>query len=862
MDKNKSERLPKHIFPVHYEITLEPDLEAHTFKGEETITIKLEKNVKEITMHSNDLDITSANLLCGKEKIKAQKILYDKELETATFVFSKQIKKGETRLHLQFSGILANNMRGFYKSKYAVGGKNRFMAATQFEATDARRCIPCFDEPAQKAVFAVHLIIPKNKTAVSNTLPVATNKHRAGFEIVSFAPTPKMSTYLLAFLVGDFEWLEQKTSSGVLVRVIAVPGKKEQGKFALDVAVRTLEFYEKYFDIPYPLNTLDLIAVPDFAAGAMENWGAITFREELLLVDKEHSSTSARESVANVIVHEITHQWFGNLVTMEWWADLWLNEGFASYMPYIVIDTLFPEWKIWEKFVTDDLARSLKLDALKNTHPVVEVQIHNPDEICEMFDAISYSKGATVIGMLASYLGEKDFRDGLRFYLKEHSYKNTRTIHLWDAFEKISKKPVKKMMEIWTEKSGYPLVSVSINQKSKKLDISQKRYFSSRVSARESGQKTLWPIPLSFISSNGVESLGLMDKKSISIPAPLSFIKLNPFEGSMYRTQYDGNLLAKLKVALSEEKLTPQDRLGIIRDLFALAEAEQSDVVYLLEMLLAYRNEKEYIVWVEIISGLASLHNLLFGSKSYELFKVYAQNILSKIISYVGWEPRKGEPHNDALLRILVLSAGASFENIEVVEEAKNRFKNRKIKPIGADFRSLIYASIVRNGGQKEFDEVRALCEKENMPEEKDRLFFALTASRDRKILKQALAFIMTDHIRLQDKVYGFAYVLINPYGRILGWKFIKKNWKKITKEYGKRNHMLSTIVSVLNRNTLKSMHDDIKTFFKENPLPSADRTILQALEKINSNILWLKKDEKKIYKWLAKQSLFDGCNQ
>ena len=854
MKKIKSERLPKHISPVHYEITLEPDLVAHTFRGEETITIKLEKNLKEITLHSNDLDITVANLLCGKEKIKAQKILYDKKSETATFVFPKQIKKGEIKLELQFAGILANNMRGFYKSKYTVDGKDRFMAATQFEATDARRCIPCFDEPAHKAIFKVHLIIPKNKTAVSNTLPVATNEHKAGSNIISFAPTPRMSTYLLAFLVGDFEWLEQKTSSGVLVRVIAVPGKKEQGRFALDVAIRCLEFYEKYFDIPYPLNTLDLIAVPDFAAGAMENWGAITFREELLLVDKDHSSTSARESVANVIVHEITHQWFGNLVTMEWWADLWLNEGFASYMPYIVINKLFPEWKIWEKFATDDLAHSLKLDALKNTHPVVEVQIHNPDEISEMFDAISYSKGATVIGMLASYLGEKDFRDGLRFYLKEHSYKNTRTIHLWDAFEKISKKPVKKMMKIWTEKSGYPLVSVSINEKNKKLNISQKRYFSSRISARNTKDKTIWPIPLSFMSSGGIKSLGLINKKSISMPAPTSWIKLNPFEGSMYRTQYDGSTLAKLKVALSEGKLTPQDRLGIVRDLFALTEAGESDVTYALQMLLSYRNEKEYIVWIQIISGLVSIHNLLYGSKSYKLFELYAQNILSEIINYVGWEPRKGEPHNDALLRILVLSAGASFGNINVIKEAENRFKNRKKNSIPADFRSVIYSSIVRNGGQKEFDEIRTLCEKENMPEEKDRLFFALTASRDSKIIKQTLTFIMTDHIRLQDKVFGFAYVLMNPYGRIIGWKFIKKNWGKITKEYGKRNHMLSVIVSSLSRNTLKSMHDDIKIFFKENPLPSADRATLQTLEKINSNILWLKKDEKKIYEWLTKQ--------
>jgi puromycin-sensitive aminopeptidase len=855
MKKRNSVRLHTHVVPVHYEITLEPDLLAHTFAGEETITILLKKNVKEITLHANLLDITEATIVGDKEKIQAQKISYDTKAETATFTFAKQIQKGEIKLLLRFVGILANDMRGFYASTYTIDGKNRSLATTQFEATDARKCIPCFDEPAQKAVFTVHVIIPNDKYAISNTLPVATREHREGFQIVSFAPTPKMSTYLLAFLVGDFEWLEQKTKSGVFVRVITTPGKKEQGKFALDTTVRCLEFYETYFDIPYPLKTLDMIAVPDFAAGAMENWGAITFRETLLLVDEDHSSTMTREHVAGVIIHELAHQWFGNLVTMEWWTDLWLNEGFASYVPYLAIDELFPEWKIWEKFATDDLAQSLKLDALKNTHPV-EVVVHDPNEIREVFDAISYSKGATIIGMLAQYLGAQDFRDGLRFYLKKHSYQNTSTIDLWDAFEKVSKKPVKKMMHIWTKKPGYPLLSVSVNQKNKKITISQKRYFSSRMSARHTKDATIWPIPVSFLTENGITSLGLITKKRMSITAQYSWMKMNPSEGSLYRTQYDAQLLEKLKNEITSGALNSRDRLGIVRDLFALAEAGESDTLAALAMLEYYVHEKEYIVWVEIISGLISLNNLLYGSKSQELFKIYAQNILSDIVECVGWESRKNESHNDALVRQLVLSAAASFGNTNVIQEAKNRFENRAIQPIHADLRGVIYASVIREGGQPEYDAIKHLYETENMHEEKNRLLLALTASRDEKILQQTLTFILTDQVRLQDKVSAFAHVLIHPRGRILGWKFIKKHWKKIMQEYGEGNHMLVNLISVLHRNTTRSLRDDIKIFFKTHPLSGAERTLLQTLEKIDSNIAWLAADEKKIQKWLSEHTI------
>ncbi len=849
MIKKSKVRLAKHIFPLHYEITLRPDLEAHTFSGDEIIQINTDKAVKEITLHSKELNISSAEIISGKEKILASKITYNTGLETVTFVFSKKINKGKIMLHIHFLGILADNMRGFYKSKYIVDGKERFMATTQFEATDARRCIPCFDEPSQKAVFKVHLVIPNDKTAISNTLPSIIKEHDAGFKIVSFDETPKMSTYLLAFIVGDFEWIEKKTKSGVLVRVMTIPGKKHQASFSLDVTVRCLEFYEKYFNIPYPLNTLDMIAIPDFSALAMENWGAITFREVGLLVDEKNTSTASKELVAIVIAHELAHQWFGNLVTMEWWTHLWLNEGFASYIPYLAISELFPEWNIWEQFATDDLAIALKLDALNNTHPI-EIDVHNPDEIGEIFDAVSYSKGATVIRMLADYLGEESFRDGLRYYLKKHSYKNASTIHLWDALEKVSKRPVKKMMTIWTLKSGYPVIS--IKEKGDKLEISQERYFSSEGSRKASKDKTVWPIPLSVVTKNGEQKLPLMTSKKINIPKLSDdWFKFNFNESGLYRTNYDAKILKALSEPIKQKKISSVDRLGIIRDLFAFGEAGIIPSTQVFETCLLYKDEKEYVVWIEIISGLRYIASLLAGSKNEELFKKYSREILSNIVSHVGWKNKKDETHNESLLRPLILGAGSYFGDKKIIAEAKKIFNNRKKQSIDADLRGIVYSTFVREGGEKEYKIILNMYKNEIMHEEKNRLLGALGSSRNENLLKRTLDFIITDAVRMQDRNSAFASVLVNIHGRIIGWEFLKNNWKNIGEAYGEGNHLLSRLISLLNRNTTKVAYNDIKKFFKTHSAPSADRTILQTLEHIDSNIMWLKRDEKKIKLWL-----------
>ncbi|HVT01158.1 MAG TPA: M1 family metallopeptidase, partial [Patescibacteria group bacterium] len=542
--------LPNDIIPTKYNIHLTPDLEKFIFEGSETIDIKIKKPVNLITLHSAELEILSAEVTSGK-KTFVGKVSYNDKLETATIKFPENVAVGNGQLNLSFTGILNDKMRGFYRSRYEMDGKEYHMGVTQFESTDARRAFPCFDEPAKKAVFEVSLKIPNDRTLISNTVEEEIIEHDGGYKTIKFAESPKMSSYLLAFIVGHFEHIEKKTKTGVLVRVFTTPGKLKQAKFALEVAVKCIEFYENYFGISYPLPTMDLVAIPDFAAGAMENWGAVTYRESALLVDDDLTSTQNKQWVALVIAHELAHQWFGNLVTMEWWTHLWLNEGFASYMEYVAIDELYPEWNVWAQFVYIEHSRALVLDGLANTHPI-EVNVNHPAEISEIFDAVSYSKGASIIRMLAEYMGKSKFKKGLRLYLRKYKYANAKTTDLWDCLKEVSGIEIGKIMNAWTGKSGYPLVSLS--KHNKRISISQKRFFSSAVSARKSNDEQLWPIPLSLVTPKLSKSpFFLFDKKSMDLPLNLSdaaFIKLNAHETSFLRVDY-GDYLTNLEVPLA-----------------------------------------------------------------------------------------------------------------------------------------------------------------------------------------------------------------------------------------------------------------------------------------------------------------------
>ncbi len=831
--KNKNfTRLSKDVIPSSYDIQMKPDLKNFTFTGMETISLDLKKPTKTLTLHCKEIEVDTASILLGTpartdvDKVFAQNISYDEKNETVSFFFARPIPSGRTRLNLFFRGILNDKMRGFYRSKYFFGDKEYTMATTQFEATDARRAFPCFDEPALKAVFHVSLIAPKGKTAISNTLPVSVLEHEAGFEIIKFSPTPKMSTYLLAFIIGDFEYIEKKSKTGVAVRVYTTPGKKSQATFALECAVRTLEFYEKYFDIAYPLPALDMIAIPDFSSGAMENWGAITYRESALLVDDDHSSASNKQWVALVVAHEIAHQWFGNLVTMEWWTHLWLNEGFASYIEYLAVDKLFPEWDIWTQFSTNDLGVALRLDALIHTHPI-EIPVHHPDEIGEIFDEVSYSKGASIIRMLAEYLGEGNFRGGLRHYLKKHSYKNTETLHLWQSFETFSGKKVASMMHHWTSKPGYPLIKAEMVNG--KIEISQSRFFASPASKAKAKDKTKWEIPMVFGEN-----------------------KINLGETGFFRTAYSKELLNKLVQPVTSKTLSPRDRLGIVRDLFALSESGDIPTSNALEFLSAYNNEDNYTVWVEIASGLARIEQLFGADKIVEKLNTLTIKLFSPVLTSLGWDKKKNEPHADALLRSLAISRLGRAGDKKVIALARKQFVLLKQnKPVNPDIRGAIYATVATNGGAKEHAEFIKLYKKESLHEEKNRIGNALGDFKNDKILSATVEFAFSSYVRTQDSVSILSSVGANPFGRNIWLKFIRTNWKTLISRYGDGGMALSRVVKAITGSAEPKHYTEYKKFFDTHEAPGAKRAVDQVLERLEGNILWLKRDKKGIEEFL-----------
>ncbi len=846
----KSVRLPNDVVIHRYAITLKPDLETFVFSGEEILSLDVRRSLSSITLHAADLEVHDAKLTRGKHEY-IPRITYNEKAETVTFHFDSKIPKGVASFFVSFSGILSDKMVGFYRSRYEYDGKTHHMAVTQFESTDARRAFPCFDEPAHKSVFEVSLIIPKDRTAISNTIETDIVEHQGGYKIVKFAPSPKMSSYLVAFIVGHFEHIEKKTARGVTVRVFATPGKKHQSVFALDVAVKCIDFYEKYFGITYPLPLMDLIAIPDFAAGAMENWGAVTYRETTVLVDPIHSSTATRQRVALVIAHELAHQWFGNLVTMEWWTHLWLNEGFASYMEYVALNAIFPEWKLWDRFVYEEHARALSLDALKNTH-AIEIDVHHPGEISEIFDAVSYSKGATVIRMLAQYLGETTFKKGLRHYLKTHSYANASTDDLWRAFEKVSGKPVRTLMKNWTRTAGYPLITVE--NKNDYAILQQKRYYSSGTGT----SKALWSIPLSVqLGQSGRTELLMSTTRTRIKRKGHALLKLNRGEVSPVRVDYPEEDLVRLGQEVAKgTSLADADRFGLIRDAYALAESGHNTTVQYLRMLAAYKNERAFIVWAQIAEQVHRLNNLMFGTGSYESFRRYARSQLAVIVEDVGWEKRRGESEERSLLRSVVLFAAGTLGDQHIIQKAQSLFDRiqRGSVHLDPDLRGIVYALVAQNGDASTYTSLQRMYDAEKLEEEKDRILRALCSFSDETLLKKTLDFAFSSRARGQDTLKSVTFTWSNPFGRALTWHHVQSEWPNIVTRYG-GGHLFSRFLLPASTDSSLQRAVDIDRFFKKRSMPGLDRTVALVTEQIRSNASWQKRDERAVEAFLDRSS-------
>ena len=590
--------LPTTVRPSAYDLTLHPDLENFTFRGEEDIDIAIREPTSEIVMNADEIEIQEARLALGDgSSLEPCCIEFDKEEETVTLGFDEELPAGQARLHLKFTGELNDKLRGFYRSRYTDSdGAEKYLATTQLEATDARRAFPCWDEPAIKATFKVTLLIPSDLVAVSNMSIVRESEVEPGLKRLEFGETPIMSTYLLAFIIGELGCVERTADDGTIVRVYTTRGKEEQGRFALDVSVDLLGYFNDYFGIPYPLEKMDHIAIPDFAAGAMENWGAITYREIAILVDPENTSAGTKQIVASIVSHEMAHQWFGNLVTMAWWDALWLNESFASWMGDKAVDHLFPEWDTWTSFVSQDTTRALSLDGLKNSHPIHQ-EVKNPAEIGQLFDAISYSKGGSVLRMLEDFLGSESFRQGLHDYLVKHSYDNADTGDLWDALAAASGEPVSEMMGTWLHQTGYPYLDTEIERHETGISVSvaQRRFTYDSIIDDAGEDDTLWHVPLRARSSNGEIASTLLRERTSGLTlagGSNDWVKINPEQTGFFRVKYRSDDLALLRPAIESLALSPIDRLGIQSDAYALAKGGIQPATDFLEIARSLRERR------------------------------------------------------------------------------------------------------------------------------------------------------------------------------------------------------------------------------------------------------------------------------
>ncbi|CAH2301805.1 puromycin-sensitive aminopeptidase isoform X1 [Pelobates cultripes] len=699
-DRRPFERLPDDVRPINYGLCLKPDLIDFTFEGKLEAAVEVKNATNQIVMNCADIDIITASYAPdGDEEIHATGFNYENEDEKVTLSFPSILQNGHGMLKIDFVGELNDKMKGFYRSKYTTAsGEVHYAAVTQFEATDARRAFPCWDEPSIKATFDVTLVVPKDRVALSNMNMVERNPYPDDESLVEvkFARTPVMSTYLVAFVVGEYDFVETRSADGILVRVYTPVGKAEQGKFALEVAAKTLPFYKDYFNVPYPLPKIDLITIADFAAGAMENWGLVTYRETALLIDPKDSCSSSRQWVALVVGHELAHQWFGNLVTMEWWTHLWLNEGFASWIEYLCVDHCFPEYDIWTQFVFADYTRAQELDALDNSHPI-EVNVGHPSEVDEIFDAISYSKGASVIRMLHDYIGDEDFRKGMNQYLTKFQEKNASTEDLWESLEQASGKPIAAVMSTWTKQMGFPLIYVDSeqNEDSRVLKLSQKKFCASGPHLGEDCPQ--WMVPINICTCEAPSSSKLkilMDKPETTVVLEGvradQWVKINPGTVGFYRTQYSPTMLESLLPGIRDLSLQPVDRLGLQNDLFSLARAGMTSTVEVLKVMEAFVNEPNYTVWNDLSSNLGVLSTLLSHTDFHEEIQGFIRDIFFPIGERLGWDPKPGEGHLDALLRGLVLGKLGKAGHKPTLEEARRRFKDHVDgkNTLNADLRS------------------------------------------------------------------------------------------------------------------------------------------------------------------------------
>ena len=844
----KVRRLFQLFQPEHYDLTIVPDRARATFSGSVTITgKKVGRPSERLTFHQKDLRITKATITRhdkkGAQDFPVCRINNQKSFDEVRLHAAEQLYPGSYTIKLEFTGKITRAMNGIYPCSFEDDGVQKQIIATQFESHHAREAFPCIDEPEAKATFDLTLTSPVGEAVVANT-PIKHQTTKGKNLITSFETTPRMSTYLLAFAYGEMGYQEATTKHGVVVRTYATAANVPFTAFALDVAVKCLEFYNEYFDLPYPLPKCDFIALPDFASGAMENWGCITFREQALLVDPLNTSLHLKQYVANVVAHELTHQWFGNLVTMRWWTDLWLNESFASWMSYLAVDELFPDWKVWTQFIVDEQTIALKLDALDNTHPI-QVTVNHPDEIRTIFDAISYEKGASVLHMLHQYLGDDDFRDGLRLYLKQHAYGNTDSTDLWRAWEEASGKPVSEFMTTWTALPGYPIVHASVNTND--LSLRQERFYLNPAAGKVAA---VWPVPLLASETMVTETLAVADEVVLTTGLQDDFL-LNRDRTGFYRAVYDEQHLAKLATAVAAGRLSDLDRLGLLADSFEAAKAGYASTIDALKLLEAYKHEASVVVWDVIAAGLGSIRTVMDDKELRTGMKPYVRALVAEQLARLGWKEKADDSHFDKLLRPTILGLASFGETPAVVREATKRFAAmKKPEDVHPDLRGVVYGTVSRLGGAAEFDKLLAMHNSSTSSEERVTLSASLTNFKQPELIDRALAQVDGADVRLQDASYWIAYSFMNHHARQATWDWITGHWDWLEANLGTDLSFFRLPNYAARAFSDETFLPTYTEFFSQHLSPAFERPFKQGIETIEWQAAWRQRDLAAIKKY------------
>jgi puromycin-sensitive aminopeptidase len=821
MDDEARYRLPRTVVPRRYDLVLEPDLDEATFTGNEAVVVEVLENVDEIVLNAIDLEVGPGRLEGPAGTLEVSSVRIDPETERAHLLLSGTAEPGEWVLHLEFRGRLSEQLHGFYRSTYTdADGTTRTIATTQFESTDARRAFPCWDEPDLKAVFGVTIVTAPDLLAISNGPEVDREDTGDARVRIRFDDTMVMSTYLVAFVVGPLEATEPVDVDGVPLRIVHQPGKGHLAGFALEVGAFSLRFFANYYGIPYPDEKVDMVALPDFAQGAMENLGCITYRESLLLVDPEKATQPELALVADVIAHELAHMWFGDLVTMRWWNGIWLNEAFATLMELLAVDAYRPDWERWSQFLRSR-AIAFEVDALESTRSI-EYPVRSPDDAAGMFDILTYTKGASVLRMLEQYLGAERFRDGIRRYLDEHRFGNTETHDLWDSIEKTTDEPVRRIMDGWIWQGGYPMVSSALRDGS--VELTQRRYL---ISGKQ--DDTVWDAPLLVRTSGGTEPV-LIEPEGASIGAPDEGpVVVNAGVHAFVRVAYDDELLRRLTADL--RALSTDERTQLVDDTWAAVVAGPRSAVDFCRFAESFTDEAELAVWQALLQGLSWCERFLTGGPR-EHFRSWIRGLLWPAIERIGWEPREGERDLDKPLRGALMSAlgvlGADPQAHALAMEIE-----RESRGDGQVDPSLAAASvgIVAAGGTvDDYERFLEATKDARTPQEELRYLYALPDFREDVLVDRTTTMALTSDIRAQNVPGVLARAMANRDHGDRAWTFVKKHWDEIVAKVAP-----TTLVYVADGIRFLTRPEDVEdtaAFFEAHPIPQSALTLRQALER------------------------------